>query len=366
MLDNNTGAQLNNSGFIVNNKDAHLIFRMGSHFGNTGGTLRNSGTISSYIDNLYFGEGGIFLLQAGSHFINYADFFTKTGSTTNNNETVSNKGKLEVSGTFDNDGILNNEADGMLSNSGSFINAKMLNNNSALTNQSGGVVANEGTLNNNSGGSFNNHGTLNNGSGSTLNLNKGSSFNNSGGMVNNSGVINSHIDELYVELHKPKRTFNANGTFVNYATITYETGMNALITENYGTLDNRGSLIVNGGMTNTQYGRLINNNGLTITQKNSTLFNQGGLINNSDLTCHGVIENNGALTNSEGAEFSLSRGASLDVYNPGSLSNKGIMNLLGRLTVSLGSNLTVSSKGVVNSYYSDNWTRRGREGGGIG
>lgn len=168
-------------------------------------------------------------------------------------------------------------------------------------------------------GTLTNKGTLNNNG----ELSDGTLIND--GILNNNGLIMSGV-----------LTNTITGTLNNNNKLIYN-----LISDNYGTLNNNGSLFIFEGVVLTNYGILTNNidgsiiNGNRLINNNifdnyGTLNNAGffdqssSLVNNTD----GILTNYGTLINSEengfGNQGTLNNNNTL--INSGHLNNEGILN----------------------------------------
>jgi hypothetical protein len=293
-IDNNAGASLDNSGVLTSTggllynaagatvsnagimnvayklDNAGLLNNSGTLNANilvsiSGGTLNNNaGTVqvSDYLDNENNGSvtntgamaiqqltnelGGTLSNNAGTMQIdsstipssNAGNFFNKAGATVTvaTGATLVNSLLISNTGTFINNGTLENQAGGNIQNFGTFAN------NSTLQNDSGGKIVMFNTLENNqllqnSGtlqvGAGLNAGTLNN-SGTILNSNGGLISVVGGGTFNNSGELASDAQSYF--------TTAANSTIVNTGTMLFTVNPVTIA----GTLRNDGVINMNG------------------------------------------------------------------------------------------------------------------------
>lgn len=283
---------LTNSGTIINNGRLgdNIIGSMVYLTNNTGGILNSSGSIYGVLINsgTINNNGILGVTWFGSNLINNA------GGKVNNNGSIW-ADQLDNSGTLNNFGGIGTDA-------------------SSINNYAGGTVNNFGNMSTNArghGGSTNNSGTLNN-FGSLGGV--GRIINNSGGTLNNY----SSSTVMYGGM-----TNNIGGNVNNYGNITLPFDPNNFRSpnlDNYGILNNYGTLnILTNDYSSVNSGTL-NNYGI-LNNSNSHTLNNSGIVNNS-----GVITGTGTYI--QGAGQTINNGylsqASIQI-NGGSLSGTGVV-----------------------------------------
>jgi len=278
---------------------------------NMSGVLTNSGTVTfhggSTLGSLVNQTGGIVNLDAMTL---SGGTLTNSGSiTATNNITVQNPVTLNGAGTFELSGA-------GLSGAGSFTSNSNFNGygtiqtsqftNAGTVNAAGGTLTFQGPLTNS--------GTITNGTGGSLNISTGSTaFNNAGGSVLTNGstvsvnqttvnggaftaeksgtlnltgdTVNSNVSVL------GGGTANISGSSVNGSLTVNSNGAVYLSNSTLSTIDNGGTIHVNGNSLNHFSSASITNNGsLAIDTGSTLLLDQSGT-----LTDNGTILDNGHL-----------------------------------------------------------------------
>ena len=278
-----------------------------------------------------------------------------------NNGTLNNRGQVSNYGSVVNIyGVINNQSGGVLYNSNYLGNVL-----GTLNNYSGGVVINQGAFNNY--GSLNNSGILSNQAG-LLYLDAGGSIVNDGLLINesygrvvNNGTINNNSSSLISNLSDAILNnfgaLNNSGTLVNSA---------RGYLNNYGSLNNGGtirnladSLINNlsGGTLNNAAGATISNSFLFRNQAGATIVNDGvihnyengGLGNGGLLVGTGSFDGNGTNVSGgviHGGDSSGGLYSGTLTFSSGTLFNSGSL-----INVSLGQGALVSNFGTASGNF---------------
>ncbi len=288
---------------------------------------------------------------------------TGTGTLTNNSGALLNN---NAGGTLTNTGTLNNAASGpspeitnygTLTNYGSLFNTFYDSSGNfctgSLTNYTGGTIDNFGGI---ISGTFYNYGAIN--SSGALNYYNHSTLYNYG-TLNNSGMMNTNGPPA----NYPGGGYSLSGTLNNYGTLTNSGTMtNAYcILNNSGTLTNTGTLnnfssFGGGGTLNNNLGGTLNNNNVLNNWYGGTLANNGALNNSGSLenaeggtlTNTGALNNSGTLDNGNGGSLvnygaltNSGRLSAVGGINPGSVVNYGILNNSGNIGIgNIGARLT--------------------------
>jgi fibronectin-binding autotransporter adhesin len=347
-------SNLDNSG-TVNNSGMFTGDVNSSFINDSTGTLNNSGTFAAILDNK---DGGV-VNNTGT--MNLLESSNELGGTINNNagtlqlessnrnlgnfnnaagasvivttsSTFENGNIIVNTGTFTNNGTLQNASGGNFENFGT------LNNNLTLENLAGSKILTTGTINNaggleNSGtlqvgvgifaGTLNNTGTINNTSGGFIDVTGGGTFNNSGNLIsdaqsNFSSEANSKI------VNTGNMTFTGNtvpigGAFRNDGTVNLNPGPVTFATlqvTNTGTLSGTGTI-------------------------NGNVFMQGTMAP-GDST--GLFTINGSLTDTSSASF-LEDIMGTGPGQNGELKVTGDVTLAGALDVDLLNSFVPQSDG---------------------
>lgn len=270
MLTNEAGATLtiySSPGTLdINAPSVVIVVSPPSSYTLPGGSLFNNGTVGNYgtvgnADVLY--NSGPFTNYTGG--ILYNGFSLVSGSVAamlTNNDTLTNNGELYnyLTGDLENNGTLTNTGTGyILNNVGGILN-----------NNSGGI------LNNNLGSSLVNNGTI--GNYGTLTNNLGASLTNSGSIISTGSFTNSGS------------FYNYGGAFTGAfqsSGITYAFGGTALAPNTFaGTVTND-----SGGQFNVGYGGIAG----YVTFMNAVTNSEGATftISKSYVTFEGTVTNNG-------------------------------------------------------------------------
>lgn len=301
-------SNLDNSG-TVNNSGMFMGDTSSSFINDSTGTLNNSGTFAVILDNK---DGGVVnntgtmnllessnelggtinniagTLQLESSNRNLGNFNNAAGASVivTGGSTFENGNIIVNTGTFTNNGTLQNASGGTFENFGT------LNNNLTLENLAGSRILTTGTINNaggleNSGtlqvgigifaGTLNNTGTINNTGGGFIDVTGGGTFNNSGNLI--SDAQSNFLSEANSKIvNTGNMTFTGNtvpigGAFRNDGTVNLNPGPVTFATlqvTNTGTLsgtgtingnvfmqgtmapgDSTGSFTINGSLTDT-------------------------------------------------------------------------------------------------------------------
>ncbi len=298
------------------------------------------------------------------------------GGTVTNKGTWQLTGEINSNGTFVNDGLFNNNANG------SFDNFFKLNNNGTFNNNNQSNLLNEFEINN--GGEFNNNFFLDNGA--YINNLEGGTFNNANlAQINNqfgASIVNSAIFSNLGEIISVgdvvnHATFsndgsiytNTGGGVINYGTFNNNVLLNNLETiENHGTFWNKGQLMNDSGGSFTNKGELYNEGSARISNQfdlinDKNLYNFGTIENGVRVFNNDYFENNGYLINigefvngplavfenTANGAVPNSNGGVIDNANGGVFTNDGVINNNNEIF-----NLECSSfvnNGIINNYY---------------
>jgi autotransporter-associated beta strand protein len=283
-----------------------------------------------------------------------------------NNDTLNNYGRLDISSLLNNEGMLENsgrienwlgkvknsgvlnnkyslknwfdlENSGTLINTGTLVNAGLvyqtITQGNYVRGYRPGRLTNTGTLDN--GGEIDNYnllsntGKLNN-TGALKNMNK---LDNTDTLVNDGTLINNwswfYYDNDDINLNN-WGTLQNNGTLVNMSTLdNYYALDNHGVLNNFRVLGNKGTLTNFGTLAN--YGWLCNH-GMLNNRGNLRISKEtGNLINYETLQNSGTLTNEGNLTN-----FGSFSGPGQVINNGGTIENRGTSMSITALTVDSG------------------------------
>lgn len=324
---------------------------------NTGGSITNSGTLSTTGNVLIAGGGslnssGTFNaanLSLSSASMTNTNAATVTGTTLVSNSTLSNSGAgvfvtdiLQVSaGMVTNDNTMNTTtttlSDGSVTTNDTFT--------ATTVNVNGGTFTNTNTANSTNtsvnGGSLNNSGNYTDATSTSLSdgsITNSGTYNTvtttvSGGALSNSGTFNTTTTSVTGGSLSNSGTYNTTTTAVSDATLTNSSAFNSTTSV---TLAN--SVVTNTGTITTP----------SLTLDGGEVINGGGTITNLDT----VVVNSGTLNNLEGA-MNFNGGSTMDVNAGTLLDSANTITGLGTLTVGSAGTVTHTNSGAVASKLAD-------------
>ena len=311
---------------------------------------------------------------------------TTTVTNSGSSGTIDNLGQVDNSGTLAKQIMINNDAGGVVNNSGSITTFFFGSDSGSTLNNSGTLVVtaksliNEGTVNNSGSmllpgmindGTFKNAGTLTFDSGSIqfpAQAENTATFTNlATGTINNTGAFTNDAGATFNNMG----TIANTGLIVNLGTFNNASTMNGVGPEFSntlgGTINNTGSITIKSGelfdnfasALNNLAGGQITNNGLLDDVKGGTTSNAGTFTNNGTLingfdtfTNSGVLNNTGSLSN--GSVFQIASGgvvnnsgifgnsgAALIVQTGGRLNNSGVLLTDSNSTFTMAAGSTV-------------------------
>ena len=352
---------INNFGTITNSGTLKIVGTLNNFGTNTNsnsgtlkieGTLNNFGTIAN--SNLITTEGGISGIinnNADGIITNNVHFYIQNKGTLNNSGTINNttsSSDLKIVGTLNNSGTITNY------NSAEFTTD--IDTSGIINNNIGGEIINNGTFFIRRVNTLNNYGTITNSLSKSLKidgtLNNYATITNIGtitketsttGIINNSGGT---IDNSGTGTLKIFGTLNNSGLITNDTSGDFTTDVSVLTTV---TINNSGT-ITNSGTLGIKANIILNNSG-TITNS-GTLTNKGTL---NVSTSSGILKQYGTLTNSSGAFIYIYGAGTLHVYT--SFTNQASIVYgvssgscgLGTITYESGTTITNSGSGSITS-----------------
>lgn len=327
---NSAGASLTNTNTFENNQGT--VYNRGTFTNNQGGDIFNRGTMvnqagGTLINNCFFENRGS-LVNEGTLVLTTGvggyDYRGVTGSTFTNRGTVQLYSDYAFSA-----GVTDNlEAGSTLNSHGHLV---VLQNKTQL-NQGAlniyGSLENKGTLNNASGATLwifsegKNQGTINNAG--TLALTETSTLDFTGGTLNNSGHLSVERSLTLGAASTGAVNLLAGGLVQNWKDLTVAEGhtqgnAGTLVNEWGSSMTIAGTLVNSGVLTNTftaeitQSGTLVNQGTLSNT---SQFYNKGTFVNQGHLSNTGDIYNQGTLEMASGSSFDRASGS---LYNSGTL-----------------------------------------------
>lgn len=283
-------------------------------------TLALSGGTTLVVNGLLFVDGSITVGSSGALALGPSGLIYNYGTI-----TVDSGGAL-----YNNQGTMNNEPSANIIDDGAFSNYQ--------------TVQNSGTITVSSSTPFNNYGTLDNLGGS---LNALLSTVDNAGTLQNEGTIAVTVSDF-----SNSGTYYGNGgmsltigSMTNSGSFTLNSGGQTLLLGNSGP----------DGSTLTNTGTITNFADITVDPSSAVHNNAGATVSNGGAI---TVDSGGTLTNSGTFDDGVPSQGSGDVLNYGTLNNYGTFAIdQGQLTNQAGATLTNEAGGVVSNPYNNEYSQ---------